>query len=122
MIIGLVTLALWVVQALLYFQMYRSQVEPGNIIVPSAMSGAAFFIAGIETLGFYWATRLGLEAVAWLSFHLLVGPPRLLARALWIVHAFFRSLPSRSHQREASTGPCHQGSPSAAADRADDQN
>jgi hypothetical protein len=89
----LVTLALWGVQALLYLELYLDQVEPGNIRIPAAMGAAAFFIAGIETLGFYWATRLGKDFFGWLIFHLfLLGPPAILGRLFRVMYIFFRRL------------------------------
>ena len=75
--------------------------EPGNIRVPAAMGAAAFFIAGIETLGFYWATRLGINFFAWLIFHaFILGPPAILAKAFRVLHVFFNALPN--HGKETS--------------------
>lgn len=97
----LVTFALWGVQALLYLELYIAQVEPGNIRIPAAMGAAAFFIAGIETLGFYWATRLGKEIFGWLIFHVfIIGPAVVLARGFLVINAFFTALPSRMRQIE----------------------
>ncbi|MGH1363456.1 MAG: hypothetical protein ACRBF0_07865 [Calditrichia bacterium] len=100
-----VTLALWGVQALLYLEMYLNQVEPGNTRIPAAMGAVAFFIAGIETLGFYWATRLGKDFFSWLFFHLFIlGPPAIANRLLGVLRTFFLAFPSREalkQRREA---------------------
>lgn len=97
----LVTLSLWGVQALLYLELYMNQVETGNIRIPAAMGAAAFFIAGIETLGFYWAARLGKEFFGWLLFHLfIIGPPAFLAKFFRIISTFFHGLHERSREPE----------------------
>lgn|GEM_PF-5339684 len=96
-----VTLALWGVQALLYLEMYLNQVEPGNTRIPAAMGAVAFFIAGIETLGFYWATRLGKEFFSWLFFHVFVlGPPAILSRVFGVLRTFFLAFPNREAIRQ----------------------
>lgn len=92
----LVTFSLWGVQALLYLELYLAQVEPGNIRIPAAMGAAAFFIAGIETLGFYWAARLGKDFFGWLLFHLfLLGPPAVLGKIFRVICTLFRAFPHR---------------------------
>ena len=102
----LVTFALWGVQALLYLELYQGQVEPGNIRIPAAMGAAAFFIAGIETLGFYWATRLGIDFFAWFIFHVFIfGPPALLAKTFRILNVFFNALPNYGKTEEAADPP-----------------
>lgn len=96
----LVTFCLWGVQALLYLELYTNQVEAGNVRIPAAMGAAAFFIAGIETLGFYWAARLGMDFLGWLSYNLFIlGPPALLAKIFGVIHTFFNGL----HNRESET-------------------
>ncbi len=98
----LVTFSLWGVQALLYLELYLAQVEPGNIRIPAAMGAAAFFIAGIETLGFYWAARLGKDFFGWLLFHLfLLGPPAVLAKIFRVIYTLFRAFPHRGEKPAA---------------------
>ncbi len=97
----LVTLSLWGVQALLYLELYMDQVEAGNIRIPAAMGAAAFFIAGIETLGFYWVTRLGKDFFGWLIVHLLIlGPPVILARFFHVMFVLFDAMPGRYKETE----------------------
>ena len=60
------------------------------------MGAAAFFIAGIETLGFYWASRLGMDFFGWLLFHgFVLGPPVVLGKAFQVLQRFFAGLPSQ---------------------------
>ncbi len=111
----LVTFSLWGVQALLYLELYLAQVEPGNIRIPAAMGAAAFFIAGIETLGFYWAARLGKDFLGWLLFHLfLLGPPAALAKIFRVICTLFRAFPHRGEKPAAQPGepsPANPGKP-----------
>ena len=104
----LVTFCLWGVQALLYLELYMRQVEPGNIRIPAAMGAAAFFIAGIETLGFYWATRLGKEFFGWLIFNLFIfAPPAILGKFFRVAHTFFQGLHHRGQNEEAAPARKH---------------
>lgn len=111
----LVTLSLWGVQALLYLELYLAQVEPGNIRIPAAMGAAAFFIAGIETLGFYWAARLGKDFFGWLLFHLfLLGPPAVLGKIFRVICTLFRAFPHRGEKpavQPVVASPANPGKP-----------
>ncbi len=76
-----VTPLLWFFQAVVYHHFYSQQLgSAGEASLPFAMALAAFFISFIETLAFFWATRLGLGVITWLCVHLLLAPLHLLAR------------------------------------------
>lgn len=94
-LLSLVTLTLWTFQGIVYLKFYMSTaVDP---LVAFALGGAAFFIAGIETLGFYWATHFGIEIMAWILVSIfLIAPPLILAKAFRALELIFQSLPSRA--------------------------
>jgi hypothetical protein len=94
-IVTLIALALLMFQGILYFEFYKAHANEGSNI-PFAFGAAALFIAGIEMLGFFWATRLSLDFISWTFLHLtLLFPPWLLAKASSLVKSGFQTLPSR---------------------------
>jgi len=94
-IVMLIALALLLFQGILYFEFYKAHAPEGSNI-PFAFGAAALFIAGIEMLGFFWATRLSLDFISWTFLHLtLLSPPWLLAKASFLVKSGFQTLPSR---------------------------
>ena len=100
-IIILITGCLWSVQTLIYYKLYLQQVPVGEILVPIAMGIAAFFIAAMETLGFYWAVKFGITLITWLFYHMLLyGPPIVGYSMMKIIEKTFRSLPSRLDSKE----------------------
>ncbi|HEX5731539.1 MAG TPA: hypothetical protein VF131_01800 [Blastocatellia bacterium] len=85
------TLIVMIAAALLWFQytlyreFYETHAAEGSRI-PAAFGAAALFIAGIEMVNFYWASRLALDFIVWFFVNVfLIGPPALLARAASIV-------------------------------------
>jgi len=95
-IIILITGCLWCVQTLIYYKLYLKLVPIGELLIPVAMGIAAFFIAAMETLGFYWAVKLGMTAIAWLCYHMLLyGPPKIGCSVMKIIEQIFQSIPSR---------------------------
>jgi hypothetical protein len=91
----LVTLVLWAFQTILYFGFYAN--TGADPLVSLALGGAALFIAIVETLGFYWASRLGLGVIAWVVISVfLLGPFYILAKVFRLLELLFGSLSSKS--------------------------
>ena len=104
-LIGLIALALLMFQSILYLEFYKSQAAEGSQI-PFALGAAALFIAGIEMLNFYWATRLALDFIAWLFIHVfLLAPPALLAKAASLVEQGREGLPADDARSDLSPRP-----------------
>jgi hypothetical protein len=94
-LLALIALSLLMFQGMLYLEFYQARAAEGSRI-PFALGTAALFIAGIEMLNFYWATRLAIDFIAWLLIHaLLLAPPYLLAKGAFLVERVFQALPSR---------------------------
>lgn len=104
-LLALIALSLLMFQGILYLEFYQSRAAEGSRI-PFAFGAAALFIAGIEMLNFYWATRLALDFIAWLFVQvLLLAPPLLVSQAALITERAFLSLPSRVKSKVQEESP-----------------
>lgn len=95
-----VTLCLWLFQAILYYQFYTDLASEKHLI-PWALGAAAFFIAGIETLGFFWVTQLAFDFITWLFVSaVFIAPPYILAKVFRIFELLFKVIPSKKDKEE----------------------
>jgi hypothetical protein len=101
----LVILVLWLFQFVIYYEYYSDNSK--TELAALGLGGAAFFIAGIETYGFYWATHLGFGLLVWVAISVLIfGPLYLSAKACRVIGLAFHSLPSRVEaMRESRNRP-----------------
>jgi len=88
-------------QATLYRE-YYGMVATGHL-VPRAMSMAAFLVAALEALNFFWVIRLGLGGLAWLCVQLLLLPFWLLSSACKLAASLCSQLPHFDDEEQAST-------------------
>ncbi|MEW6617854.1 MAG: hypothetical protein AB1422_00635 [bacterium] len=92
----LVTICLWGFQAILYYQFYTDIAQEKSLI-PFALGAAAAFIAGIETLGFFWATHLTFDFITWVFVYaILIAPTYILAKIFRLLEKLFKAIPSKN--------------------------
>jgi hypothetical protein len=94
---------LWSFSAGLYFEFLR---RSSSGLVPPLGAIAAFLVAVMETLGFFFGTHLALDSLGWLVVRILLLPIYLLAK-------FFRLLQNAFERRRIATPPTVRESHSA---------
>ena len=86
----LAALVIWSYQATLYFEYFESS----GRLIPLLAAMAAFLFSVIETLGFFFATLLVVDAAGWLLVSLCTAPFALLAVLLRLTASLFSRRPS----------------------------
>lgn len=78
---------LWLFSAGLYFEFLR---RTSGGLVPPLGAIAAFLVAIVETLGFFFGTHLTLDALGWLVVRVLLLPVHILVMVLGLLQQVFR--------------------------------
>jgi hypothetical protein len=100
-VLTLIAAALLMFQGIVYMDFYQSRAAVASH-VPFAFGTAALFIAAVEMLSWYWASRLAFECVVWIVVHLVFIPPQLVKLCAKWIGENFRALPSRYPKAETT--------------------